>query len=213
MRRDVLMVAAACAALLMPAANAFAQTGSPCTNGRVALVNAQRILASIPAYVQAESLIAKEVDAYKTELAKQQGSFDSARVAYSEKATLLTASQKAAEVKKLQDQNDNLQKHAADLDAKVNQRNAELLQPLQTRVQEMLDGVRAELNCAIIFDVSSGTGIASADKSLDLTDRVIDRLKAADPAAKPPAKPVTSGGIKPPGGGGEPPAATTPTTP
>ena len=215
MRRDVLKVAAVCASLLMPAASAFAQTGSPCLNGRVALVNAQRILASIPAYVQAEGLLAKELEAYKAELAKQQGAFDSARVAYSEKAALLTATQKAAEVKKLQEQNDNLQKRAADLDAKVSQRQAELLQPIQMRVQEVLDGTRAELNCAIIFDVSAGTGIASADKSLDLTDRVIDRLKAADPAAKVPAKPPTGGGIKPPGGGGggELLPATTPTQP
>lgn len=217
MRRNVLMVTAACAALLLPTANAAAQTASPCANGRVALVNAQRIMASIPAFVQAESLLAKEVDGYKAELAKQQAAFDSARVAYSDKSTLLTASQKAVEVKKLQDQSDLLQKHQVDLEGRVNQRQAELLQPIQTRVQEVLDGMRAELNCAVIFDVAAGgAGIASADKSLDLTDRVIDRLKAADPAAKAPVKPPTGTGIKPPGGGGddvELPTAMTPTQP
>ena len=219
MRRDVLMVAVLCAALLVPAANASAQTGSsPCTNGnKTALVNAQKILGSIPAYVQAESLLAKEVDGYDAEIAKQKNSLDSAGNAYSDASTMLTASQKTAAMRKLQDQNDALQKHIADLKTKVNQRQAELLQPIQTRVQEVLDGMRAALNCSIIFDVSpgAGAGIASADKSLDLTDRVIDLLKSSDPAAKPPIKPPAPG-IKPPGGGGgggELPAATTPAAP
>jgi outer membrane protein len=222
MRRVVLMVAATCAALLTPTASVFAQTGSPCANGKVALVNANRIMASIPAYVQAEALLAKEADGYRAELAKQKAALDSAGAAYSDRATLLTASQKTAEMKKLQEQNDALQKHIADLTAKADQRQAELLQPISVRVQEMLDGMRAELNCAIIFDVSAAGGIASADKSLDLTDRMIDRLKAPDPATKPvvnpPVKPPTGGGIKPPGGGGggggtEPLAAPTPTKP
>jgi outer membrane protein len=205
MRREVLKVAVSCAVLLLLASAASAQAGSPCANGKVALVNAQRILASIPAYVQAESLLAKEADGYRAELAKQKAALDSAGAAYSDKSTLLTASQKTAEMRKLQDQNDVLQKHVADLTTKAEQRQAELLQPITGRVQEVLDGLRAELNCAIIFDVSAAGGIASADKSLDLTDRVIERLKAADPGAKPvvkpPVKPAT-GGIKPPGGGG-----------
>jgi Skp family chaperone for outer membrane proteins len=221
MHRNTLLAAALSATLLVPAASALAQAGSPCTNGRVALVNSQRILGSIPEYVQADSLLGKDYEAYRADLAKQQAAFDSARVAYSDRATLLTAAQKAAEVKKLQDQNDNIQKHMADLEGKMQQRRAELEQPILTRVQDMLDGLRAELNCAIIFDVAAqgtqSSGIASADKSLDLTDRLIERLKVpgALPAKVPPKTPPASGGgIKPPGGGGgEPPAATSPAQP
>lgn len=203
MRREVLMISAACLALLAPATALTAQTGSPCVNGnKVALVNAQRILASIPAFVQAESLLAKEVDGYQADLAKQQASFDSARAAYSENATMLNAGAKSAAMKKLQDQNDALQKHATDLRAKADQRSAELVDPIRTRVQEVLDGMRAELNCSIVFDVSANAGIASADKSLDLTDRVIDRLRAAAGPTPTPGKPPAGGGIKPPAGGG-----------
>jgi hypothetical protein len=58
--------------------------------------------------------------------------------------------------------------------------------------------MRAEYGCSLIFDANTqGSGIASVDKSIDLTQRVIDRLKAAgDGPATPAAKPPT--GIKPP---------------
>jgi Skp family chaperone for outer membrane proteins len=213
-----MLVAVACAALLTPAMSASAQAGSPCANGnKVALVNAQRILGSIPAYMQAESLLAKEVAGYKADIDKQKNSLDSASNAYSEGATMLNTAGKTAAMRKLQDQNDALQKHAADLESKAGAHQAELLQPIQIRVQEVLDGVRAALSCSIVLDVSPGAqaGIASADKSLDITDRVIELLKGT--TATTPAKPPTAGGIKPPGGGGggggELPAAALPAKP
>ena len=43
----------------------------------------------------------------------------------------------------------------------------------------VIEGVRAAGNYAIIFDVSApNNGIVTADKSLDLTQRVIQQLKA-----------------------------------
>ena len=42
----------------------------------------------------------------------------------------------------------------------------------------MIEGMRASGNYAIIFDVSApNNGIVTADKSLDLTQKVIQQLK------------------------------------
>lgn len=204
MRREVQLVIAVCVAALVPSARAMAQGGSPCTNGnKIALVNAQQILASIPAYAQAESLLAKETEGYRAQLTKEKSSLDSAGAVYTDKLPLYNAAQKTAEMKKLNDRNDALQKHVADLDSKMSQRTNDLMGPIQARVQAVLDGLLAAYNCSIFFDVSSGVGIASADKSLNITDRVIEMLKDpnAKPAATTPGKPP-AGGIKPPGGGG-----------
>ena len=58
-------------------------------------------------------------------------------------------------------------------------RQRELLEPIQSRVTAVIEGIRAEGNFAIIFDITApGSGIVTADKSLDLTDRVIARLQA-----------------------------------
>ncbi len=205
LRREML-VAVACAALLVPAGGMHAQAGSPCANGnKVALVNSARVMSSIPAYLQAESLFTREVEGYKADITKQRGALDSASNAYAENSTLLNTAAKNAAMKKLQEQNDALQKHMADLQTKADQRQGELVQPIQARVQEVLDGVRAALGCSVVFDVgpNAQTGIASADKTLDITDRVIELLRSSAPApAKPGDKPAAPGGIRPPGGGG-----------
>ena len=66
--------------------------------------------------------------------------------------------------------------------------------PLQDLAQKGLieiEGVRAESNITMVFDVSQqGSNILTADKACDLTQRVVDRLKAssAAPAATPAAK-------------------------
>ena len=49
-------------------------------------------------------------------------------------------------------------------------RERELLDPIQTKVNSVIEGVRAAGNYAMIFDVSApNSGIVTADKSLDLT--------------------------------------------
>ena len=189
-RRNVLMTAATCAALLLPARAMVAQ--SPCAKSGFAFVSSGAIMASIPEFLQADSLVAKDKAAYMLEVQKLKFSLDSESQAYADKSTLLNATQKAAEIKKLQAKGDAYQARGTELEQKLAAKSDELLQPIRVRVQAVLDGIRAEMNCAVIFDVSGGTGgigIASADKSLDLTDKVVERLKANAPA-KPPVKPA-----------------------
>jgi outer membrane protein len=211
MKRNALLVILISAAMAAPQV-ARAQS-SPCAKSGFAFVSSQEVLASIPAYLQADSLVQKDIAAYQLEMAKLQGNLDSASRAYQDKSTLLSSAQKAAEIKKLEAQRDQIQAHGTDLQGKVQTRQAELFQPITTRVQEMLDGMRAELNCAVIFDISpggnGGSYIASADKSLNLTSRMIERLKTSD-IGKPVTKPA---GIKPPGGGGEEPLPMSPIDP
>jgi Skp family chaperone for outer membrane proteins len=48
-------------------------------------------------------------------------------------------------------------------------------------VNAVIEGMRAEGNYAFIFDVSSQAGnIVAADRSLDLTEKVIEKLKATN---------------------------------
>ena len=64
------------------------------------------------------------------------------------------------------------------LQARASERQRELMAPLQSRIQTVLDGVRAERNLAIIFDVANPqTGIVSADPLLDLTQLIISRVQ------------------------------------
>ena len=61
----------------------------------------------------------------------------------------------------------------------------ELLAPITDLVKKVLDDIRREDGYAMILDNAPGASvIVSADKNLDITDRVVSRLRATSPGAK-----------------------------
>src|SRR3954454_1718909 len=165
------------------AALSLAGTGSLAAqqagNPKIAYVNTQAILKSTPGYVTAESTFTKELATYRVEVQKLQASLDSAASDFDQQSVMLSPTQRAAKRKDLQGQQQKLEQRTQELQQKAATRERELLEPIQTKVNSVIEGVRAAGNYAMIFDVSApNNGIVTADKSLDLTQRVIQQLKA-----------------------------------
>jgi outer membrane protein len=151
------------------------QAGNP----KIAYVNTQAILKSTPGYVTAESTFTKELATYRVEVQKLQAGLDSAASDFDQQSVMLSPTQRAAKRKDLQTQQQKLEQRTQELQQKAATRERELLDPIQTKVNSVIEGVRAAGNYAMIFDVSApNNGIVTADKSLDLTQRVIQQLKA-----------------------------------
>ncbi len=194
-RHEVFAIAVLCAGSLS-VATSRAGAQSPCAQSKVAFVRGEAILNSIPDYVRADSSLQLQNNEYQQQIQQMQATLDSAASAYQEKSTLMTPTAKTAELKKLQDQRTQMDQRVSDLRQKALDQRQQLFQPIETRVQDIIDGMRAEYNCAIILDANSQAGvILSADKSLDLTDRVIARLKSSESSPPPPAP---AAGLRPP---------------
>jgi outer membrane protein len=165
------------------AASSVAGTGSLAAqqagNPKIAYVNTQAILKQTPGYVKAESTFTKELANYRVEVQKLQASLDSAASDFDQRSVMLSPTQRAAKRKDLQAQQQKLEQRTQELQQQAATRERELLDPIQTKVNSVIEGVRAAGNYAMIFDVSApNNGIVTADKSLDLTQRVIQQLKA-----------------------------------
>lgn len=146
---------------------------------KIAYIDSRQVLAAMPGYAQAESTYNKEVEGYRQEVESMQGALDSAAADFDQQSVMLSPTARASKRKDLEGQRDKLEKRAAELRDKAVTRERELLEPMHNRVNQVLDGVRAEGNYSMIFDVSANSGIiVSADKSLDLTSKVVERLKA-----------------------------------
>jgi outer membrane protein len=171
-------------ALASPAAaqqKAPAKATTPSAGAKIGFVNARKILQATPGWTQAEQAFAKESEGYRAELQKLQASLDSAASDFEQQTVVMSPTQRQAKRTELETKRQALEQRAQELQQKAQQRESELLSPLQTRVNTVIDGVRAEGNYALIFDVSGpNSGIVAADRSLDLTDRVIERLKASN---------------------------------
>jgi outer membrane protein len=104
---------------------------------------------------------------------------------YKVDAPKMTDVQKQAREKTITDvQSEFDQKNQAGIQRMQNRQN-ELVAPLMEVVKKAIDDIRVEDGFAIIFSGDANSPIVSADKNLDLTERVVNRLKTM--AAKAPA--------------------------
>ncbi|HZE74082.1 MAG TPA: OmpH family outer membrane protein [Gemmatimonadales bacterium] len=146
---------------------------------RIGFVNIQAILKASPGYAKAESTFSKELEGYRSEVQKLQAGLDSAAQDFEAQSAVLSPTQRTQRRKDLEAQQEKLQQRTQELQQKAASRERELLDPIQTRVNSVIEGIRAAGNYAIIFDVSAaGNGIVTGDKALDLTQRVLQQLQA-----------------------------------
>jgi outer membrane protein len=161
-------------AVLAVPATLSAQQGS-----KIGYINSRAVLLATPGYAQAESTYNKELAGFRDEVEKLQGSLDSMAADFEQKSVMLSATAKNAKRKEIDDRRTRLEARAQELRDKAAQREQELIAPIHSKVNDAIEGIRADGGYAIIFDVGANDGmIVTADKSLDLTQKVIDKVKA-----------------------------------
>ncbi len=169
------VVLAALAAV--PAAAQQPNLGGPL---RLAYINSQMILANTPGRVEAESAFAREMAGARVEVERMRQQLDSAVATYNRTQVAMTPAARQTREGELRQMDQRLRERASELDQSMQQREQELSRPLMTRINAVIEGIRAELNISMIFDATAqGGALITADPALDLTPVVIQRLRAA----------------------------------
>lgn len=152
-------------------------------------VNSAKILADAPGRAEAENQFNTEVKAYQAQLQRMSDSLQLLAANFDKEAPKLDSATRETRAASIRAKEADYQKRAQTLDTQMQNRQAELVRPIMEQLQKIIEQVRAEDNYAMIFDVGSQTSvIVAADKSLDITDKVMARLKAAPKPAAAPAK-------------------------
>jgi outer membrane protein len=150
-------------------------------SGRIGIVATEIILRQTPGYAQAESTFTADLASWRQEVEVLQQQLDSAITAFDQQAVVLSASARQEKEQELRSLQQRYQTRASELQQRAEERRSELVGPLEERIQTVVDGLRAERNLLVIFDVSSpGNTIISADPVIDLTTTVVRRLTAQD---------------------------------
>jgi len=145
---------------------------------KIGFINSRQVLQQTPGYAAAESTFDREVKGYRDEVTRLQQQLDSSIRAFDQQSIALSPAAKQAKQKDLQAQQQRLQQRSGELQQRAQQREQELLQPIQSRINAVIQGLRAEGNYAMIFDADSpGGNIVAADPTLDLTSKVLQRLR------------------------------------
>jgi outer membrane protein len=152
-----------------------AQQSAP-TAFRIAFVNTNVLLDNAPGKTQAESTYARETRAYGDQLKKMSDSLNAMFTSYQKQEPTLTATQKETRQKALRDLQQQLQDKQQQLTQQAQQRQNELMAPIMEQVKKVLDDIRTEDGYSMIM-TGDPQLILSYDKNLDITDRVVARLK------------------------------------
>ena len=158
---------------------------------RIGYINSQKILAQAPGRAEAESQFRKEMDTYKAEVKSLGDSLNTMVAEYNKAESTLSPAAKEGKQKEIRGKETAYQQRVRELEQKAQQREAELVRPIMEQINKTIEQVRAEAGYAMVLDAGSQAGVVvAADSSLDLTDKVIARLKAAGPVASTQAKPA-----------------------
>lgn len=146
----------------------------------VAYVNSEIILRQTPGYEVADSTMRAEMQVYQAEIEALRSDLDSAVSAFDQQSIVLSPAAREEKMDELRRLQERYNTRAQELQQRAGQREQELVAPLQQRIQAVIDGIRAERNISIIFDVASpSSGVISADPALNLTQIVITRIRNA----------------------------------
>jgi outer membrane protein len=162
--------------------------GSAAAQGqKIAYIRSSVLLEQAPGRSEAEAQFDKETGVYRDQIKRMSDSLD-AMVAEFEKAQAsMTAAARDTRGKTIQAKNAEFQRRTRELEQKAQARQGELVQPILDRVKQAIEDLRIEGGYAFVFNADQGSSIVAMDKNLDLTDRVLAKLRGGAPAAARPA--------------------------
>jgi outer membrane protein len=172
---------------------------APAAGVKIAYINSALLLQQAPGRAEAEAQFDKEVVVYRQQLQRMNDSLTTMMASFDRDAARLDTTARNTRAKAIRDREIEYQTRARGLDSTMQARQAQLVKPIMERVQNVIEAIRTEDGYAMILDVGAQASVVvAADKSLDLTERVLARLKSQTPTRPVGAVPQPAGVTRPP---------------
>jgi outer membrane protein len=200
-------IAACVLALGVDAVVVDAQAAS---GAKIAYIRSHEVLAAAPGATDAQAAFNKEVERVQATEKTWSDSLQGLIADYGKQEATLSATDKDARKKAIQDHQQDWSKRDQELQQQLQQKRNQLIQPIMDQINRVIEDVRSQDGYAMIFDAQAdGAAIVAADKNLDLTDRVISKLKSMPPAVAGVSPPTPAKPQKTPAGPVQTPAGVT----
>lgn len=190
----------ALATSLILGATAGAQAASGAAPGpiKIGYINSALLLQQAPGRAEAEAQFDREVGVYRQQIQRMDDSLRTMMAAFDRESSKLDSATRESRRNTISQREAEYTGRARGLDSTMQARQAELVRPIMQRVQTVIEALRAEEGYSMILDVGAQVNVVvSADKRLDLTDRVLARLKSQGPPPASGATPQPAGVTRP----------------
>lgn len=146
---------------------------------RIAIVDVNDILSSLPEYTKAQDEIDVVAKAWQQEVAQEYDKIKSMYNEYQAEQVLMSnemKTQKEEEIMAKEKEVREMQKRKFGPEGELFQKRQELVQPIQDKVFEAIKQYSDERGYDIVLDKSSNTGILFTSEKFDKTDDIKKRL-------------------------------------
>lgn len=170
------------AAATLTTAPAFAQKGGSAETYRVGVVDTEIIVKQLPEAKAAEEQLGKLIQQYRGTIDSLGKELRERLQKYEQTAGMMTAEAKQTEEQSLQamqQQAMQFQEEKFGNTGEIARRRDDLLVPIRKKVQEAIKNVAKDEKLSMVLEKAGGLVLFAEDK-LDITFRVLDKIKRAD---------------------------------
>jgi Skp family chaperone for outer membrane proteins len=143
----------------------------------IAYVNSRDILNAAPAASTAQAVLQREGAGMQAEVQKMSDALDALTAAFNKEQATLSGEKREARIKAITDKQAESQQRYQQMQQIAQDREAEVMQPILDQIKLAIEDVRVELGYSVIFDIGQSGALVAADKNLNISDRVIAKLR------------------------------------
>lgn len=144
---------------------------------RLGFIDSRAIINEAPGATQAQEQFDRDMARYRAELQQMAEDIQNLITQFDQQQLTMSAEAKANREEEIRQRQQAYQNRVQELNQQADLRQQELVAPIMAQINEVIETIRGEGNYTMIFDVAAGAIIA-ADPTMDLTQTVIDRLRA-----------------------------------
>jgi Skp family chaperone for outer membrane proteins len=144
---------------------------------KFAYIDSRDILSKAPATPGVQAVMQREGAAMQAVAQRMSDSLETLTTKFTKEQATLGAEKREARIKEINDKQGEFQVRYEQLRQQAQDREAELMQPVLDQIKLVLEDLRVELGYTMIFDISQSAAIVAADKNLNISDRVVAKLR------------------------------------
>lgn len=144
---------------------------------KLAYVDSRYLVNNAPGTPAAQAVYQKELAAIQVQVQRMSDSLDILTAAFTKEQGTLAGEKRDSRLKAISDKQNEYQQRYQALQQQAQERETELMQPILDQIKIALEDVRTEMGLTMIFDVTQNS-IVAADKNLNISDRVLTRLRS-----------------------------------
>jgi outer membrane protein len=151
---------------------------------KVGFVSSQRILGEAQAVATVQQTLERELPGLRAPLDTLEQRITAAQQQFQQQQATLSQQAREQRQQEIQQQFAQYQQRSQQAQAQAQAREQQLLAPVLRQINDAIEAVRREGGFSYIIDTTQA-GIVAVDPTLDITDRVIQRLGGRAPTAPP----------------------------